>query len=77
MPELCFVKNPTEIKSFGIHLRKLRQERGLSQQALADQANIAKTSIQRIENANYIVSLDVLISISHALEIPLKELVDF
>lgn len=52
-------------------------ERNWSQQELADSANLAKTTIQRIENARFTVSLDVLISLSDALQIPLKDLVDF
>ncbi|MGV3504655.1 MAG: helix-turn-helix domain-containing protein [Adhaeribacter sp.] len=71
------MKNPAGIKSFGAHLRKLRMERNWSQQELADTANLAKTTVQRIENARFIVSLDVLISLSEALQIPLRELVDF
>lgn len=71
------MKNPFGIILFGKHLRNLRQERNWSQQELADTANLAKTTIQRIENAKFIVSLDVLISISEALQIPLKVLVDF
>ncbi|RNI28847.1 XRE family transcriptional regulator [Rufibacter latericius] len=52
-------------------------ERDWSQQELADSANIAKTTVQRIENAKFTVSLDVLISLSEALQIPLRELVDY
>ncbi|RDC58701.1 helix-turn-helix domain-containing protein [Adhaeribacter pallidiroseus] len=71
------MKNPAEISSFGRHLRKLRQERGYSQQALADEANLAKQTIYRIEKAQFTVTLDVLVSLSEALQMPLKELVDF
>jgi transcriptional regulator with XRE-family HTH domain len=71
------VKNPAAIISFGQHLRRLRKERGFSQQALADEANLAKQTIYRIEKAQFTVTLDVLVSLSEALEMPLKELVDF
>lgn len=65
------------IKAFGQHLRRLRQARGYSQQELADIANIAKQTVYRIEKAQFVVTLDVLASLSEALHIPLKELVDF
>jgi transcriptional regulator with XRE-family HTH domain len=71
------VKNVAEIKSFGTSLRKIREQKGYSQQQLADIADIAKITIQRIENAKFTATLDVLISISKALKIPLKELLDF
>ncbi|MGI4870198.1 MAG: helix-turn-helix domain-containing protein [Janthinobacterium lividum] len=71
------MKNPAGIAAFGLHLRQLREGRGLSQQALADSADLAKLTIQRIEHAKGAPTLDVLISLAHALELPLRELVDF
>lgn len=60
-----------------MHLRRLREGAGMSQQDLADTAEIAKITIQRIENAKYSATLDMLITISKALRIPLTELTDF
>lgn len=71
------LKNPAEIKAFAIHLRILREKAGMSQQELADTAEISKMTVQRIENSKYSVTLDTLISISTALQIPLKKLLDF
>lgn len=71
------MKNLAGIKSFGEHLRQIRAKRGMSQQQLADVANIAKQTVHRIENAQFAVTLDVLLSLSEGLEIPLKELMDF
>lgn len=71
------MKNPSGIKAFGVHLRRLREAKELSQQELADLSDVAKITVQRIENAKYTVTLDVLISIAEGLEIPLKELVDY
>lgn len=71
------VKNLAEIKAFGVHLRKLREEQELSQQQLADIADVAKITIQRIENAKFSVTLDVMVSLTKALNIPLKELTNF
>ena len=73
---LC-VKNTSDIKAFGTHLRKIREENELSQQQLADMADIAKITIQRIENAKFTVTLDVMVSIAKALNMTLKELVNF
>jgi DNA-binding XRE family transcriptional regulator len=72
-----YVKNTSDIKAFGTHLRKIREENELSQQQLADMADIAKITIQRIENAKFTVTLDVMVSIAKALNMTLKELVNF
>jgi transcriptional regulator with XRE-family HTH domain len=71
------MKNAADIKAFGIHLRKLREEKELSQQQLADIADVAKITIQRIELAKFVVTLDVMVSLAKALEIPLSELTCF
>lgn len=74
---LLHVKNRAYIEAFGTHLRKLREEKGFSQQQLADTADIAKITIQRIELAKFATTLDVLVSISKALDIEVSSLVDF
>jgi len=71
------VKNLAGLQAFGMHLRQLREARGLSQQALADHADIAKATIQRIEKAKYSATLDVLLSLAQVLQLPLRELMDF
>ncbi len=40
-------------------------------------ANIHKSTIQSIENAKFNVTLDTIISIANALEMPLSEFIDF
>lgn len=71
------MKNPEVVKSFGVHLRRLREQRNMSQQALADEADIAKMTVQRIENAKFSATIDVLASIARALKITLPELMEF
>jgi transcriptional regulator with XRE-family HTH domain len=70
------VKNPAGLAFFGLHVRRLREQRHLSQQALADMADVSKLTIQRLELAKFSVTLDILISLTRAFEIPLKELMD-
>lgn len=71
------MKNAAALGAFGQHLRRLREARGWSQQALADVADVSKPTIYRIETARYAVTLDTLLSLAQALEIPLAELVSF
>ena len=71
------VRNQARIKAFGVHLRRLREAAGLSQQDLAYAADVAKITIQRIENAKFSATHDMLITISKALKIPLSKLTEF
>ncbi|MGE0636104.1 MAG: helix-turn-helix domain-containing protein [Bacteroidia bacterium] len=68
------MENLAEIKSFGTNLRKIREKNDLSQQQLADMANVAKITIQRIENAKFSPTLDVIVSIAKALNVPPHQL---
>lgn len=71
------MKNTAQLKEFGRHLRRLREEAGMSQQDLADTADIAKITVQRIENAKYSATLDMMVTLAKALKVTLKELVSF
>ena len=68
------MKNPAAVLAFGLRLRQLREERGMSQQLLAYEADIAKLTVQRIEKGRASAGLDVLISLAQALHVPLPEL---
>ncbi|MFD2942749.1 MULTISPECIES: helix-turn-helix domain-containing protein [Flavobacterium] len=65
------------IANLGIHIRQLREKKGLSQQALADDCDIPKTQIGRIERAKINTTIKTLIKIANALDIEPKELLDF
>lgn len=60
------MKNPAGIRAFGDRLRHLREERGMSQQELADYADVAKMTVYRIETAQFSATLDVLFSLTKA-----------
>lgn len=70
------MKNPAGVKAFGEHLRRLRLERNWSLQELAYRADIALLTVHRTETSKFAVTIDVLLSLARAFEIPLKELVD-
>jgi transcriptional regulator with XRE-family HTH domain len=65
------------IVDLGVHIRKLRERKSISQQNLADMCNMPKTSIGRIERADVAVTIKTLVKIANALEIEPKELLDF
>ncbi|AXB56223.1 helix-turn-helix domain-containing protein [Flavobacterium fluviale] len=71
------ISEETFISNLGIHIRQLREKKGLSQQALADDCDITRNQIGRIERAEINTGIKTLIRISNALDIDLKELLDF
>jgi len=71
------VEKPVHRQAFGLHLRSLREQRGWSQQELADRANITKKTVYRIETARASPTLDMLICLAEGLEITLRDLVSF
>jgi DNA-binding XRE family transcriptional regulator len=64
------------LKKFGNHLRKLRNERKLTQADLADLIDKDWRSYQRIETGVTNTSIWYLQNIAQALNISLKELMD-
>ncbi|MGI4733660.1 MAG: helix-turn-helix domain-containing protein [Janthinobacterium lividum] len=70
------MKNPAGLRAFSERLRLLRKQRGYSQQKLADIANVEQSTIKRIELVQLAPTLDLLISLSRALNLEVRELVD-
>ena len=64
-------------KILGNRIRKLREERNISQQNLAEMCNIEKSNMARIEAGRTNPTLLTMHKISTALQIPLTVLVDF
>ena len=55
---------------FAANLRRIREERGMSQEALADAAGIDRTYVSALERELYSVSLDTLERLAAALNVP-------
>lgn len=71
------ISEETFIINLGVHIRQLREKNNLSQQDLANDCNIPKAQIGRIERAKINTTVRTLIKIANALEIEPKELLDF
>lgn len=56
------------------NVRKLREKRGLSQEALAHLANIDRTYVSSIERERYSTSIDLLERLATALKVSPAEL---
>jgi transcriptional regulator with XRE-family HTH domain len=66
---------PTPEKIFGGILRELRQERGISQEALSFECGVHRTYIGLLERGRMNPSLKTLLSIASALGVPADDLV--
>mgnify|MGYP006161544103 CR=1 FL=1 len=62
------------LKELGVHLRKLREKNGLSQQDLANDSNVPKIQIGRIERGEISTTITTLYKICGALKMEIKEL---
>jgi transcriptional regulator with XRE-family HTH domain len=58
----------------GANLRRLRKARGLTQEALADEAGINKNTPSAIERGRYAATVDVIEKLARALEVDEIEL---
>ena len=65
------------LKAFGENLRKLREEKGLSQHQLALKAEINKNQIGNIERGEVNTTISTLRVVAIVLEIKPIELLDF
>lgn len=71
------ISEETFIANLGIHIRQIREKKGMSQQDLADDCEISKNQIGRIERAEIKTGINTLIKIANALDVEPKELLDF
>ena len=58
----------------GLRIKMLRENKNLSQEDLANDSNIPKSQVTRIEKAKVNTTVRTLVKISNALGIELKEL---
>ena len=69
--------HPEFIEAFGLRVKKLRAEKELSQQQLANLSEIDIRTIQRVEQCNFNPSLDIVYCISLGFKMNISELLDF
>jgi transcriptional regulator with XRE-family HTH domain len=66
----------TTLAQVGPRLRRIRTERGVSLSALAEATGISKSTLSRLETGQRRPSLELLLPIAQAHQVPLDELVD-
>ncbi len=63
------------LRTIGITIRSLRRERGLSQESLADLADIDRSYMSAVERGRRNISVLNLARIAMALDVPLRDLI--
>ena len=71
------IKNKKVVEAIGARIRSLRIDKGLSQEDLANEADVPLSQIGRIERGENNPTISTLYVISEALGIDLKRLLDF
>jgi transcriptional regulator with XRE-family HTH domain len=64
------------LKTFGRSVRRLRKQRGLSQETLAEACGLSRNYVSDIERGVRNPGLLVLVAMAKALKVPLRELVE-
>jgi transcriptional regulator with XRE-family HTH domain len=64
-------------KLVGARLKAIRQRRGLSQEALAHEANLKRAFVSGVERGVFNISIDALGRLADVLHVPLREFFDF
>lgn len=63
-------------QKLGSNIRQLRRSQGLSQEQLAEKADLHRTYVGAIERGERNVSLDNIIAIAHALGVSASQLLE-
>jgi transcriptional regulator with XRE-family HTH domain len=71
------VRNIKYVKAFGSHLKKLREARKLTQEALAFKSEIARSQIIRFEKGERSPTLSTILTLANGLGVEPKRLLDF
>lgn len=67
----------TRLDLLGQNIKKYREQKGLSQNQLAELVGLSREHIGSVETGNDFLSLRKLFEIADGLEIPVKNFVDF
>lgn len=74
---MAYYRDLVLLKKFGENLKKIRDEKGFSQESLAYESDLDILQIGRIERGEVNTSLCVIQCIAKALRIEIKELFEF
>ncbi|MDO3643497.1 helix-turn-helix domain-containing protein [Mucilaginibacter sp. L3T2-6] len=64
-------------EKFGLHIKRLREDRGLALRDMATKCELDYSQISKIENAKWDVQLSTIFELAKGLDVEAKELLDF
>lgn len=64
-------------EAFGAHIRKIRDDKGISLRDLATKCDLDSSQISKIENAVWDVQLSTIFELAKGLSVDPKDLLDF
>ena len=70
-------RNLKKLKAFGNHIRKIRKDKNLTQEQLADLAGVSENTIVTLESGILNTTVATCFDISKALGVSTKDLFDF
>jgi XRE family transcriptional regulator, regulator of sulfur utilization len=62
-------------KQIGENVRKFRKQRGMTQEKLAEKANLHPVYVSQVERADRAITIDALLRITKALGIKLRDVI--
>jgi transcriptional regulator with XRE-family HTH domain len=62
-------------KRIGVNIRKFRNQRGMTQEKLAEKADLHPVYISQVERADRAITIDSLLKITKALGIRLRDVI--
>jgi transcriptional regulator with XRE-family HTH domain len=72
-----FMKKDLVLIEIGMKIRKLREEKNISQQDLAAACNFEKSNMSRLEAGRTNPTIGTLLKICEALDVKLSDLINF
>ncbi|MBQ4524155.1 MAG: helix-turn-helix domain-containing protein [Lachnospiraceae bacterium] len=63
-------------QKIGSFLKKLRNEKGITQEQLAEQFNVSSRTVSRWENGNNMPDISILVEISEFYDVDIREIID-
>ena len=71
------IRYQKQLVKLGLHIRRIRESQGMSQEQLAADAEIPYSSVNEIEAGKTNPTIASLMALAEALDTPLSKLLDF
>jgi putative transcriptional regulator len=71
------IRYQKHLVKLGLHIRKIREKQGMSQEQLATDAEIPYSSVNEIESGKTNPTVASLMALADALEVSISDLLDF